>query len=270
MKKIITPALIGTTILNVNAYATGTEEINTQSPTDKEEISENFIDSNSKLKTDNKSINELDLEAIIVGLTLKDEGPGWSIEKADRVAEKYKAYLYLVAKYPDKKIVPSKEVDEFWHAHILDTYKYMVDCDAIFGTYFHHYPYFGMQDEADKKDLDNSFQSTYELYLKEFPSVYSKEIIAKNALCIGENPDASTSLCIGETRDVRTALCIGETRDVRTALCIGETRDVRTALCIGENPDAINREIKDEFDRNGSFNSRPRPTINRKSNKVKF
>jgi hypothetical protein len=125
----------------------------------------------------------------------------------------------------------------------------MEDCDAIFGTYFHHYPYFGMENRADMSDLESSFDNTYELYLKEFPANFSSKVVS------------STALCIGETRDVRTALCIGETRDVRTALCIGETRDVRTALCIGETKD---------FTRQGSFNERVRPTLNRDSSSIEF
>ena len=255
MKKIIAPAIISATALNPSLYAG--ELSNLEENTFNNEI-QNFSKNSENFMTDNKSINELDLEPIIVGLTLKEEGPGWSIEKADRVAKKYKAYLYLVHKYPDKKIVPSKEVDEFWHAHILDTYKYMVDCDAIFGSYLHHYPYYGMQDEADKQDLTDSFKNTYELYLKEFPSLFSKQVINRTALCIGENPDA------------RTALCIGENPDARTALCIGENPDARTALCIGENPDAMTNPINNSFNRNGSFNTRPRPTINRSLGTIKY
>lgn len=49
-------------------------------------------------------------------------------------------------------IIPNRIIDEFWHAHILDTAKYMDDCNKIFGSYFHHFPYYGMIDEEDRKN----------------------------------------------------------------------------------------------------------------------
>ena len=49
-------------------------------------------------------------------------------------------------------IIPNRLIDEFWHAHILDTEKYMEDCNKIFGKYFHHFPYYGMIDEEDRKN----------------------------------------------------------------------------------------------------------------------
>jgi hypothetical protein len=47
----------------------------------------------------------------------------------------------------------AKIVDEIWHQHILDTHAYHRDCDAIFGSYLHHFPYFGMRGDADAQAL---------------------------------------------------------------------------------------------------------------------
>lgn len=154
--------------------------------------------------TDDQAINNLDLEPIKYKLVVEDNDTGMTMAEADELGEKYRAFLYLSKKYPDKNIVPSKEVDIFWHAHILDTYKYQIDSENIFGRFFHHYPYFGMKDVADKQNLETSFNETVELYRNEFPSKISNKMIAREALCIGEaKPKKSlqgSALCIGEAK----------------------------------------------------------------------
>ena len=54
--------------------------------------------------------------------------------------------------YPTKRIVPTLTIDEFWHAHILDTRAYMADCKALFGKYMHHYPYSGLKGRVRHAD----------------------------------------------------------------------------------------------------------------------
>lgn len=112
----------------------------------------------------------LNLNLSILRSKLEDaeEGPGWDFMQCNGAERKYKRFLILNIKYPDKAIVPDKEIDTFWHAHILDTRKYHADCDAIFGGYFHHYPYFGLKGKEDKMQLDKAFAETQELWKKEF------------------------------------------------------------------------------------------------------
>merc|ERR1712159_408136 len=44
---------------------------------------------------------------------------------------------------PEHMVAASKLVDIVWHEHIIDTKRYMADCDFLFGRYLHHYPCFG-------------------------------------------------------------------------------------------------------------------------------
>jgi len=114
-----------------------------------------------------KDIASVDLEMVKMKLADSDEGLGWESEQCDSIEVLYKRYLTLCKKY-GKGIVPTKEMDQFWHYHILDTRAYCSFCDDVFGRYFHHYPYFGMRGEQDEKDLMNAFLRTKELYSKEF------------------------------------------------------------------------------------------------------
>ncbi len=115
-----------------------------------------------------RSINELDLEPIMVKVMDKDEGYGWSLEFTKQAATEYKRYLTLCLENPDFPMVPSSFVDKFWHFHILDTQKYAADCNLIFGYFLHHFPYFGMRGEEDEKNLKQAWADSRALYVKRF------------------------------------------------------------------------------------------------------
>jgi len=113
-------------------------------------------------------IEALNLDPIKIKLMDKEDGKNWSREQCDTVERWYKRFLILNLKYPTVFIVPTREIDEFWHFHILDTEKYAEDCQITFGHFLHHFPYFGMRGQDDKKELDRSFTKTKELFLSEF------------------------------------------------------------------------------------------------------
>ncbi|WP_230086411.1 glycine-rich domain-containing protein [Halomonas sp. 328] len=119
-----------------------------------------------------KHIDDMDF-SLIKG-KLKKEDPSvsrvWGEDELDVAVQYYKNFLYLNKKYIDEVpvIVPSIEVDEIWHHHILDTRSYIKDCASIFGYYFHHYPYFGMRSEVDYKNLGEAYEVTQMLHELEF------------------------------------------------------------------------------------------------------
>jgi len=115
-----------------------------------------------------EAIYALDLDPIKVKLMDKREGLGWSREEADRHELEYRRFLALVAKFPDEVVAPNTNVDKFWHAHILDTMKYAEDCEAIFGYFLHHFPYFGMRDAEDAANLARAAENMQRLYQQEF------------------------------------------------------------------------------------------------------
>jgi hypothetical protein len=88
------------------------------------------------------AIHTLDLEPVKLRMMDGESGKGWSREYADSVETEYKLFLTLLAKHPaDIEEIPvSKDVDEFWHNHILHTLKYANDCQKVFGNFLHHNP----------------------------------------------------------------------------------------------------------------------------------
>lgn len=85
----------------------------------------------------------------------KDRKLNWTKEKIDFVEQQYRQFLTLWKIYPLEDLPPSEDVDEFWHAHILDTRKYFQDCEKIFGAYRHHFPYFGLRGKDDEEELED-------------------------------------------------------------------------------------------------------------------
>jgi hypothetical protein len=110
----------------------------------------------------------IDLANVRRKLADHEEGKGYGRDELDRMEREYRRYLALQLACPDAAIVPCKIVDEMWHQHILDTRAYAADCDALFGGFLHHYPYFGMRDEAEAQELRDAYAETIERYRSAF------------------------------------------------------------------------------------------------------
>ena len=119
-------------------------------------------------------IQDLDLEPLLVKAIDADEGLGWSLDYALQISEEYRKYLTLCLENPNVAIVPARDIDEFWHLHILDTQKYQADCEQIFGYFLHHFPYFGMRGVDDAKNLRNAWALSCEMYQQRFGKINNK------------------------------------------------------------------------------------------------
>ncbi|NIZ02643.1 glycine-rich domain-containing protein [Thalassospira lucentensis] len=100
------------------------------------------------------------------------EVQGWTQEAVDIMENEYRKFLALSAALEvtqdETVVVPNRTIDLFWHAHIMDTEKYHNDCDAVFGHYLHHFPYFGMQDSADTQNWQNCSSNANALWEEAF------------------------------------------------------------------------------------------------------
>lgn len=121
-------------------------------------------------------INAIDLFMVKEKLMDQDEGQGWSHEYVDAVEKRYRRYLCMLMLNPNGAIVPTRDIDLFWHQHILDTRAYAVDCQEKFGFSVHHFPYFGMRSEEDARDLEMSFEKTKQYYSSLFFEDYVPDV----------------------------------------------------------------------------------------------
>jgi hypothetical protein len=118
------------------------------------------------------AIQALDLEPVKLRVMDAELGEGWTREYADSIELAYKNYLTMLVKYQDhaEHILLSKDVDEFWHTHILQTTKYADDCQKVFGNFLHHEPHVGERTPADLEKRNVMAETTRELYEREFGS----------------------------------------------------------------------------------------------------
>src|SRR3989344_2911115 len=149
------------------------------------------------IKTKVQRIQNLDLEPIKFKLVDGDGKPGWDIAKADRVEVEYKRFLVLNLKNRVTKriqsVVPTRSVDKFWHAHILDTAKYAVDCEFCFGFFLNHFPYLGLRGPDDARMLQDRFLESVEYYQAEFGETLLSGGVSIHSDC--DTSDCDTSDC---------------------------------------------------------------------------
>lgn len=141
----------------------------------------------------NAKVAALDFERIKYKYTASSEAK-MTTEQWNHAEQEYRRFLSLKVLYPSFSLVPSKEVDTVWHAHILDTRAYREDCEAVFGHFIDHYPYFGIYGADDYQSLKSAFEETvmlYELHFGSYP--HSKDNQA--ARCGGDHSCHVPSAC---------------------------------------------------------------------------
>lgn len=112
-------------------------------------------------------IQNLDLKYIILRLVHKEN---WEMQEAEEAVRKYKNFLRLKVMQEKLISVPTYEIDEVWHAHILHTKQYMEDCSKIFGYYLHHAP--ASPTGEDSEIMEKYYQKTARLYESTFNESY--------------------------------------------------------------------------------------------------
>jgi hypothetical protein len=91
---------------------------------------------------------------------------GWTAAYTSRVLDEYRRFLFLTATH-EELIVPSEDVDQAWHLHMLDTRSYWDElCWRVVRCPIHHTPSRGGDDE-DVRHLD-AYEATLRRYRETF------------------------------------------------------------------------------------------------------
>jgi hypothetical protein len=141
-----------------------------------------------------KAIADLDLEPIKVKLMHVESGEGWSLEKVNAVEFEYRRFLYLMKMFPNEQTAPLMDVDIFWHYHILDTMKYFIDCENVFGYYLHHFPYIGLRGEDDEEAHERVGNRMKELYEETFGEAYFRSATAYSGRVAAESAEGAAQV----------------------------------------------------------------------------
>jgi hypothetical protein len=174
------------------------------------------------------AIRALDLGPIKIKLMDADEGHGWSRQHADRVEIGYKQFLTLLVTHPEATIAPNKEIDKFWHAHILDTMKYADDCEQVFGYFLHHFPYFGMRSAEDAAQLEQASRETRRLFAEEFGATMP----GASAHCMAAVTESASAHCMAAVSEAGSAHCMAAVTEAASAHCMAAVSEAGSAHCM--------------------------------------
>jgi len=158
------------------------------------------------------AIEAIDLDPIKLRLTHKSAGEGWTHGKANAMETEYRRFLCLLIAYPGEQAAPTKDVDTFWHYHILDTAKYSSDCEQAFGYFLHHYPYLGLHENDEPGVEERAAEKTRELYELAFGEAYIRaEAYGDNTEAEGTVAARCGGLCVVSPvlKSIKSARCGG-------------------------------------------------------------
>jgi hypothetical protein len=99
-----------------------------------------------------------DLSYVVEQLVAKAEYAAWSRPRFDQAVQEYARFLVLCKLFPTRQLAPAPDADEIWHRHMLNSRRYMADCQAYFGYYLHHEP----NSSADETEGDDETAVLYE------------------------------------------------------------------------------------------------------------
>lgn len=100
---------------------------------------------------------------------------GWTPERTASIERRYRRFLYLKTTMPEGSASPTREVDEFWHQHIINTRRYGPDCEAVAGRFLHH-TLLSPDDPAEAGALNAVWLATQAIYESLFEEPYEGTI----------------------------------------------------------------------------------------------
>lgn len=95
---------------------------------------------------------------------LRTANDGWSEQRLATALAEYRKFMILAQVSMEVPVVPSHDIDEAWHAHILHTAAYHEDCHTAFGHYKHHNPFDIAEGQSGRERMKKQFTHTLNLY----------------------------------------------------------------------------------------------------------
>jgi hypothetical protein len=116
-----------------------------------------------------QKLDGLDWDLISKNLISSHTQHQWTAEKLQSAINLYKMFLCLHFLFPDIELAPTPEIDRLWHTHILlNTAKYIHDCQQLYGYTLHHYSAVGDKLEMIPQHQQLAFDVTKTLFAEIF------------------------------------------------------------------------------------------------------
>jgi hypothetical protein len=129
------------------------------------------------VKKMNRTVEEAELVTadLMTAFRKSDDAPkDWTEAQAQMAWERYRKFLRLAARMPGGRIAPTRDIDVFWHLHMLHPVAYYRDCQRLFGRIFDHDGGFG-KGEGELPVLIGVFEETDKAWREAYGEPYLRE-----------------------------------------------------------------------------------------------
>lgn len=98
----------------------------------------------------------------------------WSREQREKSLLRYRKWLGLKLIHPNARLSPTRDIDLFWHLHMLSPVAYFRDCQRLFGRLLDHDGGFG-KGEGELPRLIEVFTRTAEQWETAYGEPYRED-----------------------------------------------------------------------------------------------
>ncbi|MBI2798280.1 glycine-rich domain-containing protein-like [Candidatus Saccharibacteria bacterium] len=92
------------------------------------------------------------------------------------IERRYRQFLALARDHRDVNLVPTREIDEMWHVHMLCPVAYFDDCTQIAGQIMDHDGGFGRAD-GEVEEWRRQWNETSAIWEREFQESYGPDMM---------------------------------------------------------------------------------------------
>ncbi len=119
-----------------------------------------------------------ELSVNLVEKAKRSSGPlaDMSIEELQAIERQYRQFLGLAVAHKDVHLVPTREIDEMWHVHMLCPVAYYNDCEHIAGQILDHDGGFGRSDD-ERDEWRAEWEVTAAIWEREFQEKYGPSMM---------------------------------------------------------------------------------------------
>lgn len=156
-----------------------------------------------------RSLNECTLitvDLIRASYRSDDFPKEWTNDQRRRSLNRYERWLQLKKLNPRQRLAPTRDIDLFWHLHMLAPVAYHRDCLRNFGRILDHDGGFG-KGEGEATRLREVFLATAELWEKAYREPYGesgqwvRDLVATD--CWHDCQDRCWHACSDDDRQLR-------------------------------------------------------------------
>ncbi len=120
------------------------------------------------------ALPELSVDLVRASRRSDDFPSDWSDAQRIEGERRYRQWLELKRRNPGARLAPTRNIDLFWHLHMLAPVAYLRDCTRLFGRVLDHDGGFG-KDPAELPTLQAVYADTARLWESTWGTAYADD-----------------------------------------------------------------------------------------------